>query len=207
MRVNVEFEFLGNRNYIHSTQMTYKLLSILYERDYYKSYSEIMEIKSIFRKLADKQGYFSINEETNQDYSTLFQVVLAQRKINIYFYEGDTKVINRVPYDEISLIEDFNIYKNQLKVDIEIKNEFNIYNVLIAMLKQLLHAVFPIENYTGWLVGKYKINWSLLHMNPIGRKLSIQINNNIDQIYTHSKIFLDDSVVGIIDNARKKIGD
>ena len=63
MKVNVKFDFLGNRNYIHSTSWLYKLLEILKENGYIKQNNEINKINAVFREKKDKQGYYLIDEE------------------------------------------------------------------------------------------------------------------------------------------------
>ena len=87
----------------------------------------------------------------------------------------------------------------------QIREYDNIFNVLISLIKQLEITKFSSEGYTAWLLGKYKIDWNMMHKEAIGKEMKVIITNNIDDQYLHIKIYVDGNYVGFMDDARQKI--
>lgn len=206
MKVDVKFDFYEQRPYVHSTQLLYALLNILKENKYYSEESDILKIVCVYKKMVNKQGYYIIDENYDGAYSTIFTIQLADRKISAYYIEYDEPVVNRIPYDEIHIIDGYELDEANNIAHVKLCRDDNLYNVIIALGKRLILTVFDSEGYTSWKVGKFSINWRELNNNPIGKKLSFAIKNNIDNEYIQSKIYIDDVNIGILENARSKLG-
>lgn len=206
MRINIKFDFYEQRPYIHSTQLLYELLKLMKKNKYYKEEKDILKISCTYKVMADKQGYYIIDEEYSGSYNTIFIIQTADRKITAYYVEGDEPVVNRVPYDEIHIIDGYSIDIDNKIADVKICRDDNLYNVIIALGKRLLLSAFNSEDYSSWKVGKFVVNWQELHNQPIGKILSFRVTNNIDDEYLQSKIYIDDKLIGILENARSKIG-
>lgn len=206
MRINIKFDFYEQRPYIHSTQLLYELLKLMKKNKYYKEEKDILKISCTYKVMADKQGYYIIDEEYSGSYNTIFIIQTADRKITAYYVEGDEPVVNRVPYDEINIIDGYTLDIDNKIADVKICRDDNLYNVIIGLGKRLILSTFSSEGYSSWKVGKFVINWKELNNKPIGKKLSFQITNNINDEYIQSKIYIDDKYIGILENARRKIG-
>lgn len=204
MKIYTEFDFLGSRTYIHSTSWLYKLLKLLKINNYISADNEIKKIDAVFRHKSDKQGYYIIDEEYEGNIGTYFNISLADRKIKAFYAEDKETVTNRISYDEDALADKCNIYYDERKASVIIDNYDTIYNVIVALNKKLLLDILPKENYTSWSVGKFSIYWDIMHNNPIGKELSVNVTNNIDNMYVKSKIYLQNEAIGSIDYARNK---
>lgn len=205
MKVDVKFDFLGSRHYIHSTQLTYKLLEILKEHGYYNSYSDVSKITSIYKSVADKQGFFIIDESYDGTHAAVFNIYINDKEYKAWYVEGDEPVNSRIDYDESSLITGFELDKANMQSLVKLKHDDLLYNTIIALGRQIVSAAIDTEGYTPWLIGKYNFKWGELHNNPVGKTLIFKVVNNIDNVYIQSKIYLDDVFIGTLDNARKKI--
>lgn len=205
MKVNVKFDFLGNRNYIHSTSWLYKLLEILKENGYIKQNNEINKINAVFREKKDKQGYYLIDEEY-KGADILFDINLDNRKIRVCYIEDGEKLSNSVPYDEDGLVSDAHIDKENKTSYIQVENIDNIYNLIVALNKKMLLELLNNEGFTSWSVGKFSINWNQLHDNPVNQQLKIVLVNNLGDMYCQSNIYMCDKLMGNIDFARKRSG-
>lgn len=206
MKVDVSFDFYEQRPYVHSTQLLYDLLKILKDNKYYEDECDILKIICVYKKMVSNQGYYIIDEIYNGDYSTIFTIQIKDKKITAYYVERVEPVINRIPYDEIHIIDGYELDVANKIAHVTICRDDNLYNVIIALGKRLILSTFDSEGYTSWKVGKFSINWKELNNKPIGRKLSFAIKNNIDDEYIQSKIYIDDINIGILENARSKLG-
>lgn len=206
MKVDMSFDFYEQRPYVHSTQLLYALLEILKDNRYYENESDILKIICVYKKMVNKQGYYIIDEIYNGEYSTIFTIQMGDKKITAYYVEKDEPVVNRIPYDEIHIIDGYELDIANKIAHVTICRDDNLYNVIIALGKRLILSAFDSEGYTSWKVGKFSINWRELNNNPVGRKLSFAIKNNIDDEYIQSKIYIDDINIGILENARSKLG-
>lgn len=206
MKIDVKFNFLDKRQYVHSTQLTYKLLEILKNEGYYNVYNEIDQITSAFKMLVNKHGFYVIDEDFSNQSTTSFIVQIGNKKIRACYVEGSELVSENVPYDELSIIDGYSLDMDNLIASIKMVREDNIYNVIIALGKQLILKYLPIKGYTQWYAGKYNIKWNELHNHSIGKTLSVKICNNINDMYVQSKIYIDDIFVGTLDNIRDKVG-
>lgn len=204
MKVDVKFDFYEQRPYIHSTQLVYELLKIMKNNNYYNRDSEIIKIYCIYKSLCNKQGYYIIDEDYHGEFSTYFKIKLESVDINAYYIETEEKVINRIAYDEDNIILNHKIDELNKCAFVEVYRNDNLYNIIIALLKKLLNNLFVSDGYTSWKVGKFIVDWSKLHHNAVGKNLKICVHNSLDDMYVQSKIFLDDCLVGSIENAREK---
>lgn len=201
MKVNVNFDFLGTRNYIHSTSWVYTLINILKTNGFIKSDDEINKFSAVFRSKQNKQGYYLIDEEcTNAD--TIFKIIVGDKTIKAYYLEDSEAVSNSIPYDEDGIVKESIINKEDSSSSMIIESVDNIYNVIVSLNKKLLLNILPKENYTSWSVGKFNINWKELYNNSVGKKIILKLINNIDNMYCKSNIYIDDKLVGSIDYAR-----
>lgn len=201
MKVNVNFDFLGTRNYIHSTSWVYTLINILKTNGFIKSDDEINKFSAVFRSKQNKQGYYLIDEEcTNAD--TIFKIIVGDKTIKAYYLEDSEAVSNSIPYDEDGIVKESIINKEESSSSMIIESVDNIYNVIVSLNKKLLLNILPKENYTSWSVGKFNINWKELYNNSVGKKIILKLINNIDNMYCKSNIYIDDKLVGSIDYAR-----
>ena len=201
MKVNVNFDFLGTRNYIHSTSWVYTLINILKTNGFIKSDDEINKFSAVFRSKQNKQGYYLIDEEcTNAD--TIFKIIVGDKTIKAYYLEDSEAVSNSIPYDEDCIVKESIINKEESSSSMIIESVDNIYNVIVSLNKKLLLNILPKENYTSWSVGKFNINWKELYNNSVGKKIILKLINNIDNMYCKSNIYIDDKLVGSIDYAR-----
>lgn len=206
MKVDVKFDFFEKRKYIHSTQLLYELLKILKENGYYKENNEIVKIISSYRVMANKQGYYIIDEQYNGNYSTIVTLNVINRTIVAYYVESDEPVTNIIPYDEDSFINNYNLNRSEQSAEITINNEENIYNKIVALNKRLLLSILPTENYSSWVVGKFSIDWNVLCSASRNSVLCIKLHNNLDSIFCRSIIYLNNEAVGYIDYARNQLG-
>lgn len=201
MKVNVNFDFLGTRNYIHSTSWVYTLINILKTNGFIKSDDEINKFSAVFRSKQNKQGYYLIDEEcTNAD--TIFKIIVGDKTIKAYYLEDSEAVSNSIPYDEDGIVKESIINKEESSSSMIIESVDNIYNVIVSLNKKLLLNILPKENYTSWSVGKFNIDWKELYNNSVGKKIILKLINNIDNMYCKSNIYIDDKLVGSIDYAR-----
>lgn len=201
MKVNVNFDFLGTRNYIHSTSWVYTLINILKTNGFIKSDDEINKFSAVFRSKQNKQGYYLIDEEcTNAD--TIFKIIVGDKTIKAYYLEDSEAVSNSIPYDEDGIVKESIINKEESSSSMIIESVDNIYNVIVSLNKKLLLNILPKENYTSWSVGKFNINWKELYNNSVGKKIILKLINNIDNMYCKSNVYIDDKLVGSIDYAR-----
>lgn len=205
MKVNYKFSFLGSRRYIHGTQMTYGFLDVLKNNGYFNSYDDIIQLSSVHKLLSDKQGYYIIDEQYDGVYSVSFSAKILDKVINGYFIETNEEVKTSIPYDEIGIIDGYILDIDNSTATVQIREYDNIFNVLISLIKQLEITKFSSEGYTAWLLGKYKIDWNMMHKEAIGKEMKVIITNNIDDQYLHIKIYVDGNYVGFMDDARQKI--
>lgn len=87
MRVDVTFDFLENRDYIHSTSWLYKLLDILQINNYIHSYDDVERISAVFRAKKNKHGYYLINEPV-QNEDIVFHIYTSSEKIQVCYVEN-----------------------------------------------------------------------------------------------------------------------
>lgn len=204
MKVNVEFEFLGNRNYIHSTSWIYKLLEILKEHKYIQAYEDINKINAVFREKKNKQGYYLI-DEVCKNADILFDVYTGSGKIRACYIEEGEKVLKSINYDEDGIVGSCIIDKESQSSSLQIESFNNIYNLIVALNKKMLLELLDNNGYTSWSVGKFSINWHVLHNNSLNQQLRVQLINNIDNMYCKSNIYVCNELAGNIDFARKRI--
>ena len=69
MKINVKFDFYEQRPYIHSTQLLYELLKIMKDNNYYKEEKDLIKISCTYKVMADKQGYYIIDEVYSGSYN------------------------------------------------------------------------------------------------------------------------------------------
>lgn len=203
MKVYAEFGFLENRDYIHSTSWLYKLLDILIEKKYICSDSEINKINAVFRSKKNRQGYYLIDEES-QNGDIVFHIYTNSKKIKVYYIEDGAKVETHIPYNEDMMVNDGIINRDYTSASIEVSCINNIYNLIVSLNKKLLLNLLPKDGYSSWSVGKFSINWKVLHSNAEGNILQTKLVNNIDNLYCQSSIFISGHLAGSIDFARKK---
>lgn len=204
MKVYVNFNFLENRNYIHSTSWLYMLLGILKDNNYFNSVFDINNVSAVFRSKKNKQGYYLIDEECDNT-DIVFNFTIGDKKIKAYYIEDGNVVVDSMPYDEDGLVRESVIDKNERTSTIIIKNLDNIYNIIVSLNKKLLLTILPHEDFTSWSVGKFNLHWNKLHNNTFGKKLVIKLTNNIDNMYCKSIIYIDEQFVGTIDYARSRL--
>lgn len=205
MKVNYKFSFLGSRRYINVTQTAYGFLEVLKNNGYFESYDEVTKYSSIHRVLSDKQGYFIIDEQYDGAYNVSFSAKINDKIVKGYFVETDEEIQDSVPYDEISIIDGYTLDLDTSTVTVRIKKYNNVFNVLIALIKKLEYGKYPQDGHTPWVVGKYNIEWNMMHKDIIGKEMKVVITNQIDGLYLHIKIYIDDYNVGFMDVARNKL--
>lgn len=163
MKVDVKFEFLEKRNYIHSTSMTYSLISQLIKHNFIASQDDLVFIDAAFRKENYNNGYFLIDEEA-AGANTVYSIKLKEKKFKVYYMEYDSPVLSRVPYDENKLVEDAVVNIEDASVIMPIsKSVDNLYNILVAATKKMITKLFPQDDYTPWTLARFSLNWSQLH--------------------------------------------
>ena len=163
MKVDVKFEFLEKRNYIHSTSMTYSLISQLIKHNFIASQDDLVFIDAAFRKENYNNGYFLIDEEA-AGANTVYSIKLKEKKFKVYYMEYDSPVLSRVPYDENKLVEDAVVNIEDACVTMPIsKSVDNLYNILVAATKKMIVKLFPQEGYSPWTLARFSIDWSQLH--------------------------------------------
>lgn len=163
MKVDVKFEFLEKRNYIHSTSMTYSLISQLIKHNFISSQDDLVFIDAAFRKENYNNGYFLIDEEA-AGANTVYSIKLKEKKFKIYYMEYDYPVSSRVPYDENKLVEDAVVNIEDASVTMPIsKSVDNLYNILVAATKKMIVKLFPQEGYSPWTLARFSLDWSALH--------------------------------------------
>lgn len=204
MKVDVMFDFLENRDYIHSTSWLYKLLDILIEKKYIYSNEEINKINAVFRSKKNRQGYYLIDEES-QNGDIVFHIHINSKKIKVYYIEDGAKVDTHIPYNEDMMVNDGVINKDDVSASIKVTCIKNIYNLIVSLNKKLLLHILPKKGYSSWSVGKFSINWKELYSNGEGNILQTKLINNIDNLYCQSSIFINGNLAGSIDFARKKV--
>lgn len=210
MKVDVKFEFLEKRNYIHSTSMTYSLISQLIKHNFIASQDDLVFIDAAFRKENYNNGYFLIDEEA-AGANTVYSIKLKEKKFKVYYMEYDSPVLSRVPYDENKLVEDAVVNIEDACVTMPIsKSVDNLYNILVAATKKMIVKLFPQEGYSPWTLARFSIDWSALHNRMFdfshGKNIfSIKLVNNLDDVYLKSGIFIDDKKYGSFYNARQKL--
>lgn len=209
MKVDVKFEFLEKRNYIHSTSMTYSLISQLIKHNFIASQDDLVFIDAAFRKENYNNGYFLIDEEA-AGANTVYSIKLKEKKFKVYYMEYDSPVLSRVPYDENKLVEDAVVNIEDACVTMPIsKSVDNLYNILVAATKKMIVKLFPQEGYSPWTLARFSLDWSALHsrmfdFNHGGGSFVIKLVNNLDDIYLKSDIYIDNQRYGSFYNARHK---
>lgn len=214
MKVDVKFEFLEKRNYIHSTSMTYSLISQLIKHNFIASQDDLVFIDAAFRKENYNNGYFLIDEEA-AGANTVYSIKLKEKKFKVYYMEYDSPVLSRVPYDENKLVEDAVVNIEDASVTMPIsKSVDNLYNILVAATKKMITKLFPQDDYTPWTLARFSLNWSQLHntlfnfdhisIDGGGNFFTIKLVNNLDDIYLKSDVFINNEKYGSFYNARHK---
>ena len=57
------------------------------------------------------------------------------------------------------------------------------------LIKKLEYGKYPQDGHTPWVVGKYNIEWNMMHKDIIGKEMKVVITNQIDGLYLHIKIY------------------
>jgi hypothetical protein len=201
---DASFVFLGQRRYVHGSSMTHGLFEA------FKNWSlgPIQRLQVQVRSLLKKQGrydlFYSENGEMSlgKEYNTIFRVQCTK---NIYAVglrgRGESVMVSE-PYDEEELIDDCQILKNSKSATLLLQPNALVVNVIIALNKKLVSAIFPSEGYGQWFLARYDLVWEKIRLIE-QVLLEIELVGNIGASNTNTAIRLGGEKIGSIYFSRK----
>jgi hypothetical protein len=196
---DANFVFLENRSYIHGSSMTHGLFEAV------KNWSlgPVERVQVNVRSLLKEQGTYDLfhsksgKEHVEKDYNAVFRLQCSK---DVYFVglkgRGEAVAVSE-PYDEEALIADCKIIKDSKSATLMLHPDALLINIIIALNKKLVYALFPSEGYDQWFLARYDLVWEKIR--PIeSALLEIKVVANIGASNTNSAITLGGESVGSI---------
>ena len=200
------FSFLGDRKYVHGSDMVYALLDIIEQRDL----GNIDRIIASYHSPLNEQGRYVFFQDPlaknliDKGYCSTFNIYFGEKMCMVGLKGNGKPVTDSSPYDEERLIASSNIIIDQNSASILCSIEKSILNVLIALNKKMLLAVLPTKGFGRWFSSRLDLKWQL--MNSFGNKLlEVKLIGNIQGLATKSLIKINGHSVGSIYFVREQL--
>jgi hypothetical protein len=196
---DANFVFLEHRRYIHGSSMTHGLFEAIENW----SLGSVKQLQLNMRSLLKEQGRYDLfhsesgKEHVGKEYNAMFRVCCGR---GVYFVglkgRGEPVAVSE-PYDEEALIADCKIIKGSKSATLMLYPDALLINIIIALNKKLVYALFPSEGYGQWFLARYDLVWEKIR--PIeSTLLEIKVVANIGASNTNSAIRLGGELVGSI---------
>ncbi len=196
---DVNFVFLGSRSYVHATSMTHGLFEAV------KTWSlgTIHRLQLDVRSLLKEQGRYDLFRDVREkhhvekQYNAMYRLQCGGDLFWVGLRGRGEPVSVSEPYDENKLIADGKILTDSKSATFMLKPEALIVNIIIALNKKLVNALFPTAGYGQWFLARYDLDWDkACPAEPA--LLEIEVAGNIGASNTKSGIRLDGEPIGLI---------
>ena len=196
---DANFVFLENRSYVHGSSMTHGLFEAV------KSWSlgPVGRVQVNVRSLLKEQGRYDLfrsengKEHVKKEYNAMFRLQCGR---NVYFVglKGRGKpVVVSEPYDEEKLIAGCEIIKDRKSATLMLHPDALAINIIIALNKKLVYALFSSEGYGQWFLARYDLACEKIHLIEPAL-LQIVLVGSIGASNTNSVISLGGEPIGSI---------
>jgi len=182
----LEFEFKGERDYVHGTDMVNKFLNLFQNAD-------SLSIK--IRKITTENLY--LVKEIN-DSKLVASLVLNSGENNsekFYLVESGTEAKGRYPYNEEELVESAQIDLDSETVEMKTDNSYTLVENIVALHKKLVTKA--ISSDVKWLFVELKLNLIPKKMEK-NDSLSINIEKKLGVKLVESGILFNNKNIGFI---------
>jgi hypothetical protein len=182
--MNIDFQFKGNRNYVHGTDMVNKYLS---NKSGVKSFS--IQIK----KMTSKNLRIT-NNAVDQVVVSEFIIQNNNKMEKDYFVETEVEASGRYDYDEEALVSEAQIKQDEKSISMDSNNSYTFIENVVALNKKLVTRL--ISDEVKWLF----VGLELTEI-PIVKddaKLLLSVIKNLGTKLVQSKIALNEKEIGTI---------
>ena len=196
---DANFVFLEQRRYIQGSSMTHELFEAVESW----SLGPVERVQVNVRSLLKEQGTYdlfhseSVKVHVEKDYNAVFRLQCSKDVYFVGLKGREEPVTVSEPYDEEALIADCKIIKDSKSATLMLHQDASVINIIIALNKKLVYALFPSEGYGQWFLARYDLVWEKIR--PIeSALLEIKVVANIGASNTNSAIRLGGESVGSI---------
>jgi hypothetical protein len=176
----IQFKFKGERTYVHGSDFYNKVSALLGLDEYVNDIS--------FRQVTNKNCFLKSAAEDND---TVAGIVITNQQQYV-LVESTTTVSGSYLFDEEFLVNEANIEKNIIKMDMQ--RTHTVIENIIAMTKKLNYSVNPEVN-GKWLFGQLKLN---IPFPSEVRAISIESTRRIPNRFSENAITIDGKQYGTI---------
>lgn len=193
--VNVNFQFKGERNYVHGTDIYENMLRTVH--DHFGEYPS--RITGSFHRLLKNNGILCIYSDgeviDNERAYVLFTILVGEKTYHLAIFDAESQIGSSYEYDEDKVLNGCLI--RDKTITIKVKSTYKYIEQLVAMTKKLHLAIYP-EAEGKWLFTKIQINDAVAPSRYFDKILSITAERNFQDKLTQSTIRINGKGIGFI---------
>ena len=181
----IDFQFKGNRDYVHGTDMINKYLSN-------KSGVESLSVQ--IKKMTSNNLRIT-SDSDNQVVVAEFNIQLNNQKTEKdYLVETEHEASGRYEYDEEGLVSEAQIKKDEKSISMQSDNSYTFIENVVALHKKLVSTI--ISDEVKWLF----VGLDLTEIPKIenSTKLLLSVMKNLGTKLVQSKIAINGKEIGTI---------
>lgn len=155
------------------------------------------------RALLKEQGRYDLLHDISEihhvvkQYNAMFRLQCGENLFWVGLKGRGESVSVSEPYDEDKLIADGKILKDSKSATLMQQPDALIINIIIALNKKLVNALFPTAGYGQWFLARYDLDWDKTRLAEPAL-LEIEVVGNIGASNTKSEIRLGGEQIGLI---------
>ncbi len=186
-KINIDFCFKGNRQYVHGTDIYTKLLEL--------QNSDIKKIDIAFHGIALHNMTFSPVKSIVDDIKVTFRCMKDDKKIILFGVENNKDVDCRYEYKEEKIIENSIVISSAESILLERQTEYSFIEHIVAMNKALVESLYSDAD-GKWYFTRLQLKEPINMSNVASLKLILKSNFQLK--LTKSAIIVNEIEVGFI---------
>lgn len=193
--IPMNFEFKGNRNYVHGSDIYPAALHIV--RELWGRYPD--EVMCTFHNVLKSQGIFRLRSgvkgASSEDVYARFVFRLGESKHELVLNATNQPISVSRPYDEEDVLRFSEMSTKSIRMIV--RSDYSYIEQIIAMTKRLHHVVYT-DVHDKWLFTKLHIKNCIAPEDYRESALEIRAERKVQNILSQCSIFVNDSPVGHI---------
>jgi len=200
------FCYLGERDYVQGATITNALIRLIPVW----GIKNITKISGYFNFLLKTQARYSLIDAFEfvsyamKSYPATFTLISDKAKYFVLISPEPISIINRKPYDDDSLINNFELDTIKREISIYFCSSLPLFNYIIALNKRLLIHLLPIEGFGQWFLAKFELD-NFMHSTNIKGLLKLKLNSTVGGTTTRTIIEFRGQRIGTIFFSRGKL--
>jgi hypothetical protein len=193
--VPANFEFKGNRNYVHGSDIYPAALRIAFEL--WGRYPD--EAMGTFHKILKRQGVFRLRSgekgSSSEDLYARFVFKLGERKYELALNASNQPIRETRPYDEEDVLRFSEMSTKAIRMIV--RSDYHYMEQIIAMTKRLHKVVYADVN-DKWLFTRFNIKNRIDPEDYRESVLEIRAERKLQNMLSQCSIFANNLTVGRI---------